>query len=152
LTRGVPDRRLIALVGVVAALATAHNVDHVARGDVPWPPTAGSIAFVAVTLVIYGLIGVGLALYRRGSVGPRFWAIAAGAGAVFGWLGHFSPFTDQPPAHILGAYRSPVAGWLAVVTLVLLMVTLMVATAYAGYLWGLERRHPTRSSAGTSGR
>jgi hypothetical protein len=147
----VPDRRLIALVVVVIVLTTAHNVDHVARGDVPWPPTSGTLVFLGVTLVIYALIGVGLVLYQRGRVGPRFWAIAAGTGAALGWLGHFSPFTDQPPAYILGAYRSPVAGWLAVGTLVLLMVALVVATAYAGYLWGVERRRGVVSTPRAGG-
>jgi hypothetical protein len=136
----VPDRRLVGLVVLIAVLSTAHNVDHVARGDVPWPPTGGTIAFLTVTLVIYAIIGTGLVLYGKGRIGPRFWAIAGGAGAAFGWLGHFSPFTDQPLSYILGAYRSPLARWLAGATLVLLMAALIVATAYAAYLWGVERR------------
>jgi hypothetical protein len=31
-------------------------------------------------------------------------------GLAFGWLAHFSPFTDQPPAVILAAYPSRWAG------------------------------------------
>jgi hypothetical protein len=63
--------------------------------------------------VIYVVGGGGLYLYVKGTIGPRFWAIVGGIGVVLGWLGHFSPFTDQPPRYILGAYASSAAGWFA---------------------------------------
>jgi hypothetical protein len=84
-------------------------------------------------------IGRGLYFYWRGRVGPRFWTIVGGIGVAFGWLGHFSPFTDQPPQHILNAYTSVAAGWLALICLIALMLALIAAEIYAGRLWVLQR-------------
>ena len=133
------DRKLVALVTLATIFSLGHTADHVVRGDVRWPLTAASVSFIGLSLAIYAIVVVGLALYSRGHVGPRFWAIFAGVGAVFGWLAHFSPFTDQPPGYIVGAYRSVSAAWLALSTLIALMVVLVVTTVYAGYL-GTTRR------------
>jgi len=57
-----------------------------------------------------------------------------------GWLAHFSPFTDQPPQHILHAYRPLAVGWLAVGWLVALMLALIVTTVYAAKLWLTQRQ------------
>jgi hypothetical protein len=84
--------------------------------------------------VIYVVGGGGLYLYVKGTIGPRFWAIVGGIGVVLGWLGHFSPFTDQPPRYILGAYASSAAGWFALAWLIMLMLVLIVATVYATHL------------------
>jgi hypothetical protein len=130
----VPDRGLVILVLLATALSVVHTVDHAVRGDVRWPLTADSLGFIAVSAAIYGVIGVGLALYRRGRIGPRFWAVVAALGLALGWLGHFSPFTDQRPVDIAGAYRSAVGAWLALSTLFALMVVLGVAAVYAGWL------------------
>src|SRR5262245_9241231 len=108
------DRKLIVLVVLIAVLYTGHTIDHTIRGDVPWPLTTQSWPFIVVSLVIYALIAFGLYLYVHGRIGPRFFAIAAALGAAFGAIGHFSPFSDQPPPHILHAYASVAAGWLAV--------------------------------------
>src|SRR5262245_51235131 len=134
------DQKLVALVILITVLNVGHTIDHIARGDVQWPLTFDAVPFIAVSAIIYALIGLGLYLYWTGRVGPRFFAIAAGLGAAFGWFGHFSPFTDQPPQHILHAYRSAAAGWLAVGWLVALMLTLIVTTIYAGTLWLARRR------------
>ena len=107
------DKRLVALVILVAILNLGHSIDHIARGDVPSPLTLESLPFIIVTLAIYGIIGLGLYLDLNDKVGPRFWAILAGIGVALGWLGHFSPFTDQPPQYILNAYKSAALGWLA---------------------------------------
>jgi hypothetical protein len=129
------DKKLIALILLAAVLHLGHMVDHIARGDVSWPLGAESLPFVVVSLAIYALIGVGLHLYRKNKIGPRFWAIFAALGVAFGWLGHFSPFTEQPPRYILAAYRSAWAGWLALGCLAALASVLMAVTIYAGYLW-----------------
>ena len=60
---------------------------------------------------------------------------------LFGWLAHFSPFTDQTPQYICSAYKTPVIGWLALLWLVALMISLIVAGLYAEYLWA---RQPKR--------
>ncbi len=63
----------------------------------------------------------------------------AGAGVAALWLGHLSPFTDQPPQFIFRAYVSATAGWLALICLVALMLALIVGALYAGYLWPADR-------------
>src|SRR5438874_9827536 len=81
----MPDRALIALVVAAAILFSGHVVDHVARGDVHWPLTVDSVAFILVSVVIYAIIGLGLTLYVNGKVGPLFWALVGGIGLAFGW-------------------------------------------------------------------
>jgi hypothetical protein len=129
------DKILIALVVVAGVLSLGHFVDHFVRGDVPWPLTAESVPFLLVMAIVYTIAGGGLYLYWINRVGPGFWAITGVLAAAFAWFGHFSPFTDQPPQHILHAYTSPPAGWLAVGCLVALALTLVVMAIYAGYLW-----------------
>ncbi|HKA34397.1 MAG TPA: hypothetical protein VKH64_14340, partial [Candidatus Binatia bacterium] len=98
-----PSTKLITLILLGGVLYLGHAVEHIARGDVRWPLGAESLPFVVVTVIIYALIGFGIYFYRRDKIGPRFWAIFAALGAAFGWLGHFSPFTDQPPRYIFSA-------------------------------------------------
>jgi hypothetical protein len=134
------DRVLIALVVVAAILFSGHVVDHVARGDVRWPLSADSVVFIIVVVTVYAIIGFGLHLYLKGKVGPLFWALTGGIGLAFGWFGHFSPFTDQPPRHILNSYSSAAVGWLALGCLVALMLVLVIAVAYAVHLWARQNK------------
>jgi len=136
----MPDRTLIALVVTAAILFSGHVVDHVARGDVQWPLTTDSVAFILVSVAGYAIIGVGLTLYLNDKVGPLFWALVGGIGLALGWLGHFSPFTDQPPRHILHAYSSAAVGWLALGCLVALMLVLIIAVVYAVQLWARQNK------------
>jgi hypothetical protein len=136
----MPDRTLIALVVTAAILFSGHVVDHVTRGDVQWPLTTDSVAFILVTIAGYAIIGVGLTLYLNDKVGPLFWALVGGIGLALGWLGHFSPFTDQPPRHILHAYSSAAVGWLALGCLVALMLVLIIAVVYAVQLWARQNK------------
>jgi hypothetical protein len=126
----VPDRKLVALVILVIVLSLGHGADHLIRGDLRWQLLPATI-FIA----IYAFLGLGLYFYLRGKAGPLFWAIAAGIGVVLGWLGHFSPFTDQTPQAIYHAYANPAAGWLAVAILSALMLSLIAMVIYAEYLW-----------------
>jgi len=129
------DEKLTTLIVLATVLSLGHTVDHILRGDLHWPLTLESVPFIAINLAIYTFIALGLYFYSRNKVGPGFWAIFGSIAVAFGWLAHFSPFTDQPPRYILGAYESVVAGWLAVACLIVLMLVLIVATGYAGYLW-----------------
>jgi hypothetical protein len=61
--------------------------------------------------------------------------MGAGTGVAPGWLAHFSPFTDQTPQYIYHAYATAAAGWLAVASLVALMLALITTAIYAEYLW-----------------
>ena len=94
------DKKLLALIILVIILNLGHTADHIARGDLTWPLTASSLPSVIITLAIYAILGFGLYFYLTNKVGPGFWAIAAGIGVLFGWLAHFSPFTDQTPQYI----------------------------------------------------
>ncbi len=126
---------MLALVGTIFGLNALHTIDHVLRGDFHWPLDAQSVGFVAITLTINVVLGIGLWFFEKGRLGWRFWTVTGAAGLLFGWFSHFSPFTDQPPMYIFGAYRLPVAGGLAVALLILLMLSVLATTAYAGYRW-----------------
>lgn len=136
----MPDKRLVAMVLLVALLSLGHTTDHVCRGDLRWSLTIESVPFIALNAAIYLVIGVGLYLYLKSRVGPLFWAFVAGAGVAMLWLAHLSPFTDQPPQHIFRAYASATAGWLALICLVALTLALIVGTLYAEYLWARGSR------------
>ncbi len=135
----MPDRYLLKLLGVIALLNVLHLVDHVLRGDFHWPIDEQSGGFLVVATVILGGLALGVWFYRAGWVGPRFWAIVGVLGVGLGWFSHFSPMTDQPVSVIYQGYAKPWAGALAVGSLFLLMLSVLGATVYAGYLWKRER-------------
>ena len=134
------DKKLIALVVLIAILFTGHIADHALRGDVSWPTTWVEVVGLGVNAGIYALIAIGLVLYMHGHIGPSLAAIAAGFGLTLGWIGHFSPFTEQPPQYIYSCYASPVAGSLALACLFALMATLAITLVYATFLWIRQRR------------
>ena len=138
----MPDRILMRWVGVIAVLNAFHTVDHVLRGDFHWPIDGPTVVFVTIITTIYGVLGVGAALYRRERVGPLFWIVIGLLGLGFGWLSHFSPVTEQPVRVIFSAYQSAVAGTLAVACLIALMLAVLAATVRAASLWRRLRRGP----------
>lgn len=129
------DKILIALVVLVIILNLGHTVDHFVRGDFRWPLTVATVPPFLVTLAINAILGFGLYFYLKNKLGPPFWAIVAGTGVAFGWLAHFSPFTEQTPQYIYRAYETPALGWLAVAWLAALMLVLIGTAIYAEYLW-----------------
>jgi hypothetical protein len=131
----MPDRRLLQLLGVIASLNVLHLVDHIFRGDFHWPIDEQSVGLIVVATVILGGMGLGVLLYRAGRVGARFWTIVGILGLGLGWLSHFSPMTDQPVSDIYQGYTASWAGILAVGCLYLLMLSVLGATVFAGYLW-----------------
>lgn len=133
------DRSLVRLVLVIAWLNGVHTLDHIIRGDFHWPLDGRSVGFVLIVAAIYLVIGIGLRWSRRGAVGPLFWAVIGCGGLVFGWLSHFSPFTDQPLHVIYGSYHNATGGSLAVLSLMLLMAVVLTATLYSFYLWHRQR-------------
>jgi hypothetical protein len=131
----VRDKKLIILVALLIVLSLGHDVDHILRSDIPWPLTSGPLLPIVIFFAKYGFLGLALFCYLKNKVGPLFWAIVAGAGAAFGWLAHFSPFTEQTPQYINHAYATSAAGWLAVAWLVALILVLIITAIYAEYLW-----------------
>ena len=131
----MPDSRLLHLLGFIALLNILHLVDHILRGDFHWPIDEQSVGFMIVTTVILGGMALGVWLYRAGHVGPLFWTIVGTLGLGLGWFSHFSPMTDQPLSVIYHGYTAPWAGAMAIGCLLLLMVFVLGATIFAGYLW-----------------
>ena len=142
-----PPDTLERLIAGLAVLNGLHAIDHVLRGDFHLPIDDQSIGLIVVIATIYLVLGFGLIGYRRGTVGPRFWACIGLGGLVFGWLSHFSPFTDQPLSVIFHAYHAPVMGGIAVALLILLMLVVLVATVQAFVYWGMTKSDGGKSPA-----
>jgi hypothetical protein len=139
------DRVLYRLTWLAAALSLGHHLDHLIRGNaVGWPVT-GQVNAFTVSLVVYPIIATGLVLYRSGRVGPGFWALVSGGGAVFVSAVHFGPAAVEPPALILHHYQPPILGWLAFGWLVTFVTVLAITCVYETRLWGQHRQahHPT---------
>jgi hypothetical protein len=127
------DKKLPWLIALLTLFVTGHNVDHFIRDGF-------SVPLVVVVGVIYALIALSVVLYVKGKAGMRYFTIASVLGFAFGWLGHFSPYTDQPPTYILAAYNSSIAGWLALSSLFGIMLLLGVTALYCGYRWPRRAR------------
>jgi hypothetical protein len=131
---------LYRLTWLAAAMSVGHHVDHLIRGNaVGWPLTEEVNAFTA-SLVVYPIIAAGLLLYRAGRVGPGFWALVSGGGAVFVSAVHFGPAAVEPPELILDHYESPVLGWLAFGWLVAFVAVLAITSVYETRVWWQQRR------------
>jgi hypothetical protein len=135
---------------LAAALSLGHHLDHLIRGNaVGWPLTDQVNAFT-ISLAVYPVIATGLLAYRAGRVGPGFWALVSGGGAVFVGAVHFGPLAVEPPALILNPYDPPVLGWLAFTWLVTFVAVLTITCLYETRLWWQQRqaRRATRPAAG----
>ena len=116
-------------VAAITALSLVHHVDHVLRGVAGWPLDGGFNAFT-MSLFVYPTIAVGLLLSRRGLVGPRFWAILAGGGAVFILAVHVGPAAGDSVGSIPGQYESPVGDVAALVVLAAFFSALVAHCLY----------------------
>jgi hypothetical protein len=78
-------------------------------GTTPWAgwPLTDHVNAFSMSLIIYPIIVTRLLLYRAGRVGPGFWALVSGGGAVFVSAVHFGPAAVEPPEMIHDAYASP---------------------------------------------
>src|SRR5574341_204722 len=92
----MPRTTLYRLTYLAVAMSLGHHLDHVIRHNaVGWPLTDKVNAFT-ISLVVYPVIATGLLLYRAGRVGPGFWALVSGGGAVFVSAVHFGPSAIEP--------------------------------------------------------
>ncbi|HEX2221875.1 MAG TPA: hypothetical protein VHK06_05070, partial [Candidatus Limnocylindria bacterium] len=133
-------RTLYLLTGLAAAMALGHHLDHAIRGNhIGWPLSDEVNAFT-FSLGIYPVIAVGLWLYRSGRVGPGFWALVSGGGALFLSVIHFGPAALEPPHDIIGMYRPPIVGWLAFGWLVGLVLVLVITCLLELRAWHAARR------------
>jgi hypothetical protein len=100
---------------------------------------------VTYSPAIYPLILVGLLLHRAGRVGPGFWAILSGGGALFLAFIHFAPDAIEPPSEIIDEYDPAILGWLAFAWLVAFIGVLVFTFAYEARLLTQRRRPPDSS-------
>jgi hypothetical protein len=145
---------LYRLTWLAAAMSLGHHLDHVIRYNaVGWPLTDQVNAFT-ISLVVYPVITTGLLLDRTGRVGPGFWALVSGGGAVFVGAVHFGPVAVEPPELILGPYQPPVLGWLAFTWLAAFVAVLAITCLYETRLWWRQRqaRRATQPAAGVGTR
>jgi hypothetical protein len=148
------DRVLYRLTWLAAAMSLGHHLDHLIRGNaVGWPVTEEVNAFTA-SLVVYPIIIIGLLLYRAGRVGPGFWALVSGGGAVFVSAVHFGPAAVEPPELILDHYDTPFLGWLAFGWLMAFVTVLAITSLYEIRLWAQQRqaRHATEQATDAGSR
>jgi hypothetical protein len=98
------NRMLYGLIFVAMFMSFGHHIEHVIRGNhVGWPLTEHVTPF-SYSLGVYPLIFLGLYLYASGRVGPGFWAILSGSGAIFVTAIHFGPAAVEPPADIINLF------------------------------------------------
>ena len=145
-----PNRILYALVFLAMFMSLGHHIDHVIRGNhVGWPLTAELNAFT-YSLAVYPLILLGLFLYRSNRVGPGYWALLSGTGALFvAWI-HFSPAAVEPPADIINLYEPPIIGWLAFLWLVVFVIVLVGTCLYELRSWFGQRKARIRPERGAA--
>ena len=137
------DRRAYALIYLALVLSLGHHLDHTIRGNhVGWPLTAAVTPFT-YSLGVYPLILLGLALSRARRVGPGYWALLSGAGALFVAAIHFGPAAVEPPADIITLYEPRPLGWLAFAWLVAFVAVLAGSCLYEAYWWSRQRRART---------
>lgn len=117
------------LVAAITALSIAHHVDHVLRGVTGWPFEGGFNAFSG-SLFVYPVIALGVALARRGRVGPGFWTLLAGGGAIFILVVHVGPAAGDDIAQIPRQYDSTLAGIVALIVLVGFLIALVAHCIY----------------------
>jgi hypothetical protein len=131
---------LYRLTWLAAAMSLGHHLDHVIRHNaVGWPLTDQVNAFT-FSLGIYPVIATGLLAYRAGRVGPGFWALVSGGGAVFVSAVHFGPSAVEPPELILNGYGPAVLGWLAFAWLVTFVTVLAITCVYETRVWAQQRQ------------
>lgn len=136
-------RILYGLIYLATLMSLGHHVDHLIRGNhVGWPVTPEVTPFT-YSLGVYPVILLGLLLYQSGRVGPGYWALLSGGGALFLAAIHFGPDAIEPPADIIELYEPRIIGWFAFAWLVGLVVVLAIASLHAARLW-LRGSEPMR--------
>lgn len=137
------NNTLYGLVFLATLMSAGHHIDHIIRGNhVGWPLTPHATAFT-YSLGIYPLILLGLYLYRSGRVGPGYWALLSGTGALFVAAIHIGPTAVEPPGDIINLYEPRILGWLAFAWLLVFVLVLAVTFAYEVRSWLHRRRAKT---------
>jgi len=117
------------LVLLITSLSVAHHVDHILRGMTGWP-LEGSFNLFSASLLVYPLIGAGVFRSRQRRVGPVFWIVLAGGGAIFILVVHVGPAAGDAVEDIPREYASPVAGVAALAILAAFFAALIAHCVY----------------------
>ncbi len=121
------------LVLVITGLSVAHHVDHVLRDVTGWPLAGGFNPFSA-SLLVYPVIVAGLIMSKKERVGPLFWSVLAGGGAIFVLIVHLGPFAGDSVTDIPEQYSSPVADVVALAVLGVFFAALVAHCIYESRL------------------
>src|SRR5215207_6145054 len=91
-------------------------------------------------------------VYASGRVGPGFWALMSGSGALFVAAIHFGPAAVEPPADIVNLYEPRIIGWLAFAWLMVFVMVLVATCMYevCSLLHQISARHEACGREGVS--
>jgi len=117
---------LLVLAGCTTVFGVMHHVDHVVRGNHSGWPFEQDVTPFTFSLLMYALLLPGLYLTSKGRPMPRYWLFTAVVGLTLVVWVHFIPTGDYeaPIDDIYAVYGSPLAGLLALVVLVGLVISL----------------------------
>jgi hypothetical protein len=79
-------------------------------------------------------------VHASGRVGPGFWALLWGSGALFVAAIHFGPAAVEPPADIVNLYEPRIIGWLAFAWLMVFVIVLVATCMYEVGSWLHQRK------------
>jgi hypothetical protein len=65
----VRDKKLIILVALLIVLTLGHDVDHIFRGDIPWPLTSGPLLPKVIIFIQFAFLGLALFFYLKNKIG-----------------------------------------------------------------------------------
>lgn len=125
---------------MATVLSLGHHVDHVLRGNhLGWPLTDPVTPFT-YSLAVYPFIVLGLYLSLTNKVGPGYWLLLSGPGALFLAATHLGPMALEPPSDIINAYSTPLIGWLAFAWMLSLVAVLVAMFVYEIRPWRRKRQ------------
>ena len=133
---------LLIAAGCTTIFGIAHHVDHVVRGNHSGWPFQNEVTPFTFSLLIYALLLPGLYLMTKGRLMAGYWLFTAALGlALVVWV-HFVPTGDYeaPIEDIYAVYGSPLAGLLALVVLVGLVISLVTLAIAAVQTLRLTKR------------
>jgi hypothetical protein len=90
---------LYGLIFLAMFLSLGQHIDHIIRGNHIGSPLTAEVNALTYSLGIYPLILLGLYLYASGRVGPGYWAILTGSGALYVAAIHVGPNCRSNPNH-----------------------------------------------------
>jgi hypothetical protein len=126
-------RRWLLIAGAaVTIFGIFHHLDHIVRGNHSGWPFQEAVTPFTFSLLIYALLLPGLYLTWRGSLIAGYWLLTAAVLFAVVTLAHFVGAQREAPIRdIYAVYGSPVWGFLALVDLAAIYVSLAVLAGVA---------------------